>query len=186
MLDQAVKNICPLPELSAYIDGELTASEEFAIDEHLVNCALCRDDLNLQKQFLCALSQSLEGGDDVELPADFTKVVVANAESHVAGLRRPSERFNAAFVCSALVLAVMVAVGADSGTGTFIAMLDKAAAVGGFLLHTTYDVAVGAVIVLRSISSQFLYNSPLSFSASVFLASMAFIVSKLSALLGRG
>jgi hypothetical protein len=54
-------------------------------------CSVCADDLNLQKSFLNALDSSLDEETEIRLPKNFTKTVVANAESRVSGLRHPHE-----------------------------------------------------------------------------------------------
>jgi len=46
---------CPSPEISAYIDGELSEHDELRFEMHVAVCRICNDDLNLQKSFLNAL-----------------------------------------------------------------------------------------------------------------------------------
>ena len=82
------KDECPRDEISSYIDGELSSEQELELEMHFAACAVCTEELKLQRQFLCALDASLENEPDIELPKDFTKVVVASAESRVSGLRR--------------------------------------------------------------------------------------------------
>ena len=114
------KLTCPSPELSAYLDGELSAPDEIVLEEHMSSCQICTDDLNLQKSFLNALDYSLDEGNEIELPKNFTRSVVANAESRVSGLRRPHERRNAAFICAALIVFSLFALG-SSAKKTFVA-----------------------------------------------------------------
>src|SRR5436190_12740079 len=108
-------NTCPIDEISAYIDGELDAAREFEMDLHFAGCQTCACELNEQKNFLRNLDVSLGHDREVELPPNFTKLIVANAESTVSGLRRPRERFNALFICSGLLLFVLFATGAEAG-----------------------------------------------------------------------
>ena len=49
------ENFCPSPDISAYIDGELSADQELQLELHMAGCRTCSDDLNLQKSFLNAL-----------------------------------------------------------------------------------------------------------------------------------
>src|SRR2546423_3864915 len=93
---------CPTDEIAAFIDGEMDPVREFELETHLALCEICSLELNQQKQFLCGLSSSLKHEDEIELPANFAKLIVANAESTVTGLRRPRERFNAIFICAGL------------------------------------------------------------------------------------
>lgn len=147
---------CPTDEIAAYIDGELTPSSELELEAHLAVCEQCLLELNLQKQFLCSLNSSLQKEGEIELPSDFAKHIVANAESTVAGLRRPRERYNAIFICVGLFLFVLFALGTDA-KGIFSRVSDtfeQVAAVAGFFGHLVYSFFVGVAIVLRSIGAQ--------------------------------
>src|SRR5262249_2163468 len=112
---------CPSLDIAAYIDGELSPDAEIALERHLATCSFCTEELNLQKQFVNALNCSL--GAVPEIPADFTKRIVTNAESNVRGLRRKSEWLNALFVCVALLFFVLFALGANA-RGAFISFFD--------------------------------------------------------------
>jgi len=179
---------CPSEEISSYIDGELTPSRELELEMHFASCESCRAELNLQKKFLIALDHALESEAEVDLPANFTRLVVANAESRVSGLRRRSERFNAFFVCSGLFLIIIFALGA-SGSNTardaVFVVFEKIAAVASFAVHMVYDVAVGAVVILRSLASRFVMDS----SVKLLFPGIAFvyfyIVSRLTHLINR-
>lgn len=147
---------CPRRAIAAYIDGELAAPEELALEMHFVGCAVCAEELNKQKKILRALDFALEAEDELELPADFTKTIVANAESRVSGLRRPNERFTALFICAALFLLAIVGSGRETETVLVSSgkIFDRFVAVGGFFTHLTYDVALGTTVVLRSLCVQ--------------------------------
>ena len=155
------RQTCPSPELSAYIDGELPASEELELEMHLAGCRTCADDLNLQKSFLNALDSSLDDDVEIELPQNFTKSVVANAESSVSGLRRPHERRNAALICVALIVFSLFALGtsAERSLIAAAAIVEKLLAVVVSIGHVIYDIALGFSIVLRSLASNFLFES---------------------------
>ncbi len=148
-------------EIAAFIDGELLPREELELELHLAVCGSCSAELNEQKKLLCALDFALENEKQFELPANFTKIVVANAESKVSGLRRPQERSKALFVCATLFLLVLLGLGGETETvlNTFRKFAEQFLAVGGFVWHLIYDVSVGTAIVLRSLSSQFIFNS---------------------------
>jgi anti-sigma factor RsiW len=153
-------------EIAAYIDGELSPGEEFELEMHLAICKSCGDELNEQKKLLRALSYALESEKEIELPADFTRTIVVNAESKVSGLRRPQERFRALFVCAALFLLVILGLGAETKSvfDASAKFADQMIAVGSFLWNLVYDVAIGAAIVLRSLSHQIVFNSSASFA----------------------
>lgn len=166
---------CPSPEISAYIDGELSAQGELQFEMHVAYCRTCNDDLNLQKSFLNALDTSLDGVDDIRLPSNFTKSVVANAESRVNGLRRPHERRNAALICVALIVFSLFALGSNAQK-SFVAMAavaDKFFAVAAASLHFVYDIALGSAIVFRSLASSFVFGS----TTAVLFLLVAFVLS---------
>lgn len=145
---------CPSIEIAAYLDGELSPDLELKFEAHLAKCVICTQELNDQKHFINALNSSLI--DCPEIPEDFTKRVVANAESGVSGLRQKKERLNAAFVCSALFFFVLFTLGA-SAPGTIAASLDmfgRIAAVFGFAGHLVYDISIGVVVIMRSLAGQ--------------------------------
>src|SRR5688572_23637914 len=152
MLKNELTIECPTDDIAAYIDGELDLARELELDGHFAKCVPCTRELNQQKQFLCGLNSGLQRERELELPANFTKRVVANAESTVSGLRRPRERFNAIFICSALLLFVLFALGADAARvfdGVSL-IFEKVAIVGGFFGHAIYALFVGVAIILRS------------------------------------
>src|SRR5690349_11921217 len=84
---------CPSIEIASYLDGELSPDLELQLEAHLAKCVICTQELNDQKHFINALNNSLIDGPD--LPTDFTKRIVTNAESGVSGLRQKKERLNA-------------------------------------------------------------------------------------------
>ena len=168
---------CPSYEIASYIDGELDAASELELDAHLAGCAICSGELNQQKQFLSTLTSSLKNEKEIELPADFTKLIVTNAESTVSGLRRPRERFNAAFICAGLVLFILFAFGAGAGKefNGFSSVVEQIAAVGSFFGHIIYAFAVGLIIVLRSVAAQFVFGPGLSILVTgTFIAFLIF------------
>jgi len=150
------QSMCPADEIASYIDGELDQARERELDGHFSVCAECADELNLQKHFLNSLESSLKQESELALPANFTKQIVANAESTVSGLRRPRERFNALFICAGLLLFILFALGTDAGkvlAGVAIAF-DQIAAIGAFVGHFVYDLFIGVAIVLRTLAVQ--------------------------------
>ena len=149
---ESSKSYCPSPEIAAYLDGELTGADELELEMHFAACSICHAELNSQKQFLQGLELTLRAEGEVDVPADFTRHLIANAESSVSGLRRPRERFNAAFICAALGLFALFAVGADAaGLFTFFA---QAASIAGILGHMIYAILLGAVVIIRSLAAQ--------------------------------
>ena len=178
MSQDNVKNqICPRIEIAAYIDGDLTSREEFDLELHFAGCDVCADELNEQKKLLCALDFALDDHDEIELPENFTKVIVANAESNVQGLRCPRERNRALMVFAALGLLVFLGLGAETSK-TFAAagaITEQFFAVGSFIFHFIHDIAVAATVIFRSLCLQFVFKS----SVSAGLLGICFVVSLL-------
>jgi hypothetical protein len=165
-------------DIAAYLDGELSADQEMSLDLHFAECADCNGELNLQKQLLLGLDQGLKYGVDIELPPDFAKVVVANAESTVAGLRRPRERFNALFICGGLGLFVLLSFGVGAGTSLFF---EQASAVASFIGHFFYDVFVGVVVILRAAVSPFRSDVISTFLVAAIMGAALWLSRKLLA-----
>ncbi len=156
MMFTELKKDCPINDIAAYLDGELSAALEIEMEMHFASCGPCLFELNEQKRFLQVLESTLHRENELELPPDFTRHVVANAESAVSGLRRPGERYNALFICVCLSLFVLFATGSDSGRVIAAAsqIADQFAAVAGFFGHLIYSLFLGVVIILRAIATQ--------------------------------
>jgi predicted anti-sigma-YlaC factor YlaD len=180
-----IQPACPREDIAAYIDGEIGPREELELEMHFAVCRACADELNSQKKLLCALDSFCAAEKEIELPENFTKVIVTTAESHVSGLRRPQERRIAFFICSALFLMILLGLGGETEAifGSFAKFADQFATVVGFVAHVVYDIAFGLTVILRSLSSQFVSGSAATFG---FIA-VFFIISvlTLSRLVGR-
>ena len=171
---------CPSYEIAAYIDGELDAEREFDLDLHFASCQICSVDLNLQKEFLNHLDHSLKHEREMELPANFAKTIVANAESTVSGLRRPRERFNAMFICAALFLFVIFSMGAEVVKlfAGFSNVLEQIVAVGSFFGHIAYSVFIGVAIILRSLVGQVRADLAITVAVTVIAAVFFIFISQ--------
>ncbi len=169
MKGETAKNqtACPRSEIAAYIDGELSPREELDLEMHFVVCAVCAGELNEQKKLLCVLDFALDSKDEIELPENFTKIVVANAESNVKGLRCPRERSRALFVCAALFLMVIFGLGAETSktVETFSNVGEQFLAVGGFFVRLIHDVTLATTVILRSLCLQFVFKSAITAAA---------------------
>lgn len=143
---------CPAEEISAYIDGELSAEMEVALERHIGACHICRQELNDQKGFLIALSDTLEREVPIELPEDFTRSVVVNAESKVSGLRDRRERSWALTIGIGLFLLAAVAVGSFAGVLSPLAIaFQKLSALAGAIVSVVSDLLYAILAVSRSV-----------------------------------
>ena len=160
---------CPRFLIAAYLDGEIDAAEEILLERHLAGCEPCRVELNEQKRLLFALDGALDKTSDIVIPDDFAKVVAANAESKVEGLRCPVERGRALFVCGFLILLVLFGLGADSAgsLGVVRAAADGTVAVAAIAGRVVADFAVAVSVIVRSICLQFVFKSAVTAAAFV-------------------
>lgn len=165
---------CPRAFLAAYIDGELLPREELELEMHLAICQNCAQELNEQKKLLCVLDFALENPREIQLPANFTKIVVTKAESNVSGLRCSKERFKALSVCSILLLVALLGLGGqiEPVFRTYLRLTDQIFAVFGFAFHLIYDVSIGTAVILRSLGSRLVNDSAVAFT---FFAAFLFI-----------
>ncbi len=149
------KDGCPSFEIAAYLDGELDAPRELELESHFASCSTCSNELNHQKHFLNQLNSRLSNESEIELPKDFARQIVANAESSVSGLRHPGEQLNAVYIIATLLFFVVFAMGAEAQGffSGFASILEKAAAVGGFLGRIVYSFFVGVIVVLRTLAA---------------------------------
>lgn len=141
-------------EIASYLDGELSADAELRLESHLAQCSMCAEELNFQKHLLNALESSL--ADLPEIPADFTKRIVVNAESEVGGLRKKREWLNAAFVCCALFLFILFTLGASAPAtiAASVNIVGRMAAILDIIGHLIYDISIGVVVIMRTVAGQ--------------------------------
>jgi anti-sigma factor RsiW len=176
--ENAKNQPCPRTEIAAYIDGELGAREELDLEMHFACCPTCCEELNEQKKLLCALDFALENKEEIELPENFTKVVVATAESNVKGLRCPKERNRALFVFAALFLIAIFGLGAETSktVETLGNLGEQFFAVGGFFVHLIHDITLAVTVFLRSLCLQFVFNSAISAAVIGIFFVLSFLI----------
>lgn len=152
---------CNRFEAAMYLEGELSPKEEIAFETHLARCKPCLEELNIQKKMLSVLDSAMKSGDEIELPKDFTKTVVVNAESKVSGLRSVKERKRAFKMCAMLFPAVLLTIFSEPKEvfSVFSNFAEQAAAVAAFVWHIFYDTAVGVSVILGTVSRQSVFKS---------------------------
>lgn len=173
---------CPSAEIAAYVDGELSPLEELELENHFAVCASCKTEFNEQKKLLCALDLAFVGEKEFELPENFAKTIVINAESGVRGLRCPKERSRALVLCIVLFLLIILGLGSETEKffSTFAVFLEQVWAIGGFVWHLTYDIAIAVTTILRLIVGQFVFGSTFTFAAwGMFFIACLFMLSRL-------
>jgi len=165
-------------DISAYIDGELGPDVEQKLESHFRACGECAGELNSQKSFLHALDVSLEYHGDIPLPSNFTRSIVTNAEARVSGLRRPRERRNALVALAVLVVATIAVLGNDLtvAVSAIAVVFEKSSALIGFISHFIFDIALGAMVVFRSLAAQLVFGSTVSLGSLL----LAFAISTIA------
>ncbi len=146
---------CPSDDIAAYVDGELSLAAASELERHVDACPDCAQGLRDQRQFLSLLSSSLDTPWPDSLPVDFAKRVVSNAESTVAGLRRPNELLTSVCICSALLLFSLFAFGREalvivSAVGS---IGESLFAVGAFVVRAASGLVFSVAVVSRSLAS---------------------------------
>lgn len=164
--------------ISAYIDGEMTPDDEMRLEMHLHSCGGCMEELNSQKNLLRALDLSLADDRNFELPANFTRTVVATAESRVNGLRRRREWRYAVLIFSGLILITLVFLGNDLSAVISAAAVtfEKSAALIGFAGHVLLSFVRGFVSVSRTLAAQLVFGSNASRGVFVLVFAATFVV----------
>lgn len=147
----------------AYLDGELTGDEVADFERHVAACAGCARDLAEQRRVLCALNLALMNRPDAALPRDFSRVVIARAQSDMGGVRARVERRLALKIC--LGLAVCAALLPLVG----FAVVASSAGVLAMIWRAASETASGATVVLRAVGRQLLFDSPASGVAVMLL-----------------
>jgi anti-sigma factor RsiW len=165
------ENRCPVEDAAAYLDGELSGVAMGNFEGHVAQCPSCAAELRTQRQLLCTLDAAFHNSPRFNLPANFTRVVAAHAESDLRGLSDKKERRRALQLCALLVLGAFALLGATSGAlvfqpaRSFILVITR---VFGLLWETLYDAGIGVGIILRMIGRAAV-ASPYGFGSFVAL-----------------
>lgn len=143
---------CQLEDIAAYLDGELSETAEAIFEEHLKSCADCTVELRVQRQLLCTLDFAFNDPRPFELPGDFTKVVAAQAENDLSGMRKWSERRRALQLCAVLALGSFALLGAASRTLVFDparSFLRVTGSLISLIWQAIYDAGTGVAVIVR-------------------------------------
>ncbi len=109
-------NGCPLEDVAAYLDGELTAAGLARFEQHVHECAPCANELRAQRQLLCTLDVAFNDSRTFDLPQNFARVVTASAENDLSMIRNGRERKRALQLCGLLGLISFGLLGAATRT----------------------------------------------------------------------
>ena len=174
------ESICSQSDIAAYLDGELDLVSEERLETHLTQCENCFGSMREQKMVLCALNAVLDNRAQIELPVNFAKNVTVRAESGLSGLRKREERWTAVTLC-VLLFGLIGAVGLAGETsglvevfsGTFKVLYSTGVVIGAFL----YNIGLGAIILIRSVTRYFISESDLSFFGILLVVILSLVFS---------
>ena len=144
---------CSNSLLLEFLDGELTAGKEQEVAAHIAACPACQIQIDQQRKLLSKLDSSL--GDLPEIPADFSKIVSANARSQVSSIRRPYERRTAVLICIGLLALALLAITfgpLNAALGATI-IFEKVLSVVALAFSLLSDIVLGIGIVGRAVST---------------------------------
>ena len=149
-----------LRDVAAYLDGELDAQDSARFEQHARLCALCTDALREQRRLLCVLDVAFgDAQRQMQLPANFTQVVKARAQSDMSSVRKRSERKRAALVVAGLAALSFALLGWQAWDELF-APLRAVAGVLGTILDMATNAAgealAGIALMLRVLGGQML------------------------------
>jgi predicted anti-sigma-YlaC factor YlaD len=171
-------SICRSEEIAAYLDGELDSAASSLFEQHAKECLQCAAKLKEQRRLLCALDFALTDDPSLRLPVNFSRIVAAQAQADMSGMRRRSEHKLALWLCLALALVSFALLGGAAMSETVLA---PARATGkgvvsvlGLFSQSLYDAGIGLSIILRALGRRFILESqPLSLVAFLLLAATA-------------
>lgn len=172
--------------VAAYLDAELNDTETRAFESHLKTCAACARSLNEQKRVLCALDAAFNDSssrhDRALLPKDFTRTLIARAETDMRGVRGKSEWRRAVVFAFILLACASTLLGAANVSKLFsVANSSTRAAIGLMwtMLGAMADACAGLFVVLRALNHRFIVEA----QPHVALALLMLLLCLLTALL---
>jgi anti-sigma factor RsiW len=174
--------LCERNLIAAYVDGELDDSLRLPLELHLDSCVPCRAELRAHRLFVCELDAVLTQKSEVEVPANFSRLVAARAVSDMRGVRSAAENKKAFTICVILAVTGFVLVGATARqslmnvTRGFFAAVWR---VGGFVWSATYDTGVSITVVMRVVARRVLVETDSLVALMLVLALAVFLLSRL-------
>lgn len=171
--------ICETENIAAYIEGDLEPVLHSALEEHLKECAHCALELQAQRLFMCELNSALANPFDLEVPANFARVVAVNAKSDMRGMRDASEHARALRFCIILGLAAFALLGFASSKAVILnvkSFAGKLFGTLGFFAEAIFNAAAGFTVASRVVSRGLISDSRLSGLAGLLFVVLAIAI----------
>lgn len=171
---------CPLPEIAAYIDGELSIEQQQMLESHMKTCKLCSQELYTQRQIACLIEAAFSQNMRAPLSSSFVKSLVINAEGRITGCTNQEETFRAS---TSLFLIVLTIVFFASFSSVHVSerMIVPLRFIGSFVAELFFSISVIFKNIGLFLGSDFINKLFLLFMITVdfiFLARIIFGVEK--------
>ena len=124
-------------------------------ESHLTDCEACRREIDFHSRLESEIERLPES--EVALPPDFSKVVAANAESQVAGLRKGKERKTTVYIIAVLgaILFFVLGVNVSSLVALFQFLADSVLAVFTVIGSFIFNLLLGIFVIARVAVTRF-------------------------------
>jgi anti-sigma factor RsiW len=150
----------PCLDVAAYLDGELDDATSTRFEQHTKTCAACAVALRDQRRLLCVLDVAFGDAErQIQLPANFTQVVKARAQSDMSSVRHRSERKRAVLVSVVLAALSFALLGSQAWEELFApvrAVAGIAATMFDMAANAAGEAASGVALTLRVLGGQML------------------------------
>ncbi len=167
---------CAIEMILRYLDGDLEGPTCAAFEEHVRVCKSCDQELRAQRLFLCELEASLITEVGPSVPENFGRVIAANAQSDMRGIRDRLEHKRALRFCVVLTLVAFALMGITASRALILTaqtMATKILGIFSLLWKTLYDAMVGLTIIGRVLTRGLLPESNLAGSFELLLLFVA-------------
>ena len=160
-----IKSSCERSEeINAYLDGELDDATRLCLEQHLKDCFACAGELRDQRRLIMALDLTLFEENQISLPANFTEVVTAHAETNMKGfLRTHAEHKLALLLCMMIALVALALLGGAAFSESVLTPIgaagEFASSIFGFIWHTIYRAGGGLTVILRALACRYVFES---------------------------
>jgi len=176
------EKICEQHLIPAYIDGELDKATQQFFDDHLHDCPACRSELRIHQQFICALDAALGNRAELDVPANFSKLIAIRAASDMSGVRSATENRKALAFCLVLAVSGFALIGVTARqlvvslvwrvTGKTFGLIDVT-------WSAVYDLVASFAVISRVLSRKFIVETGSLGLALILLALAVLLLSRL-------
>ncbi|HEV8367091.1 MAG TPA: zf-HC2 domain-containing protein [Pyrinomonadaceae bacterium] len=173
---------CEQHLIPAYIDGELDKATQQFFDDHLHDCPACRSELRIHQQFICALDAALGSRVEVDVPANFSKLIAARATSDMSGVRSAAENRKALVFCLVLAISGFALVGVTArqlAVSLVWRVAGKAFGLIDVTWNAVYDLVASFAVICRVLSRKFIVETGSLGIALTLLALAVLLLSRL-------